>query len=258
MCSSDLTRKLRRENTQTGFAEHERSFHPGCYPTAVPQPTHNPFPESHSTAFPDPGISPPHTPGKRRAKKQQEHPARRPGSRNHQGSPATDRGVRFSTSCRCISERPFPAAEYSLAAVCQHSLTTWFQTIEQQSFATAQWAPTLKYSTARLTQYIVPSNPVNTICCVSGASSGKSPQAQFFPRKVQKKGRLNSKIPPRISVDKRPGKRQRLWSARNARKTGPHHLRKIAVKRTQNARIQRRNDPSMTDSGSGRSDRGNS
>ncbi len=151
-------------------------------------------------AFPDPGIPPPHTPGKRRAKKQQEHPARRPGSRNHQGSPATDRGVRFSTSCRCISERPFPAAEYSLAAVCQHSLTTWFQTIEQQSFATAQWAPTLKYSTARLTQYIVPYNPVNTICCVSGASSGKSPQAQFFPRKVQKKGRLNSKIPPRIRL----------------------------------------------------------
>jgi len=29
---------------------------------------------------------------------------------------------RFSTSCRSVFERPFPAAEYSVAAVCQHSL----------------------------------------------------------------------------------------------------------------------------------------
>ena len=79
-----------------------------------------------------------------------------------------------------------------------------------------------------------------------------------FSTKSPKKGPAEFQNSAPNSVDKRPGKRQRLWSARNARKTGPHHLRKIAVKQTQNARIQRRYDPSVTASGSGRSDKGNS
>ena len=111
---------------------------------------------------------------------------------------------RFSTSCRSVFERPFPAAEYSVAAVCQHSLTTWLQPVEGQQLASGSHDRSASRLGGHCTQYIVLPDSVNTICCMSDASSGRSRLAQFFPRIVQKSRRLKSRIPARIRLTNTP------------------------------------------------------
>ncbi len=108
--------------------------------------------------------------------------------------------VKFSTSCRSDFERPLRPAEYSLAAVCQHTLTTWLQPVEGQRLASGSHDKSASHLGGHCTQYIVLPDSVNTICCVSDASSGRSRSAQFFPRIVQKSRRVKSGIPARIRL----------------------------------------------------------